>query len=87
MVKGESLEGMKKLTNCLNRGIRIQYWIEVHYQKVAILQPFFVYNKKIASETAVPGDESPFEATVISDAHGAKIVENLRTLVKKTENG
>ena len=41
--------------------------------------------KKTAPETAVPGDESPFKATVVSDAHGAKIVETLGSLVKKSE--
>ena len=42
--------------------------------------------KKSAPEIAVPGDESPFKATVISDADSANIINNLETLVNKSEN-
>ena len=42
--------------------------------------------KKSAPEIAVPGEDTPFKATVISDADGAKIVQNLETLAKESEN-
>ena len=38
---------------------------------------------KKAPETAVPGDESPFKATVISSANGAKVLNNLEKLAIK----
>ncbi len=37
-------------------------------------------------ETAVPGELSPFKATVISDVDGAKVQNNLETLAKRIEN-
>lgn len=42
-------------------------------------------NKK-APEPAVPGEESPFKATAISDANRAKVQNNLEILAKKSEN-
>ena len=38
-------------------------------------------NKKQAPETVVPGDESPFKATVVSSAYGA----NIRKYVQKPD--
>ena len=42
--------------------------------------------KKRALETVVPGDETPFKATVVSNADGAKILQEVRNLAKKSEN-
>ena len=42
--------------------------------------------KKSAPNTVVPGDETPFKATVVSSADGANILNNLETLVNKSEN-
>ena len=42
-------------------------------------------NKKQAPETVVPGDESPFKATVVSSAAGANIVKNLNILEKASK--
>lgn len=41
--------------------------------------------KKTAPETALPGDESPFKGTAISDADGAKVLQKLDALVKEYE--
>ena len=48
-------------------------------------QLLFSRSKKKAPETAVPGDESPFKATVISSADGTKILNNLEKLAIKCE--
>lgn len=41
--------------------------------------------KRKSPETAVPGDEPPFKATVVSSDDGVKIVQNLDSLAKKYE--
>lgn len=43
-------------------------------------------NKKRALDTVVPEDESSFKATAVSSADGAKVVNNLKELAKKSEN-
>ena len=42
--------------------------------------------QKRALETVVPEDNSSFKATAVSSADGAKILQNLETFAKKTEN-
>ena len=42
--------------------------------------------KKSASETVVPGEDSPFKATAVSKTDVAKIENNLEALVKESEN-
>ena len=42
--------------------------------------------KKRALETAVPGDGTPFKATVVSNADGAKVLQDVGNLAKKSEN-
>ena len=42
--------------------------------------------RKSARETVVPGDESPFKATVVSSADDANIINKLEERVKKAEN-
>ena len=41
--------------------------------------------KAKALETAVPGGKSPFKATVISSADGAKVINNLNSLAEQSE--
>ena len=43
-------------------------------------------NKKSTSKTAVPGEETPFKAAVVSEIDAAKIAKNLDSLIKKTQN-
>lgn len=42
--------------------------------------------RKSAPETVVPGGKPPFKATVVSEADGAKILQNLETFAKESEN-
>lgn len=42
--------------------------------------------KKSASETVVPGEDSPFKATAVSKTDVSKIENNLEALVKESEN-
>ena len=39
--------------------------------------------RKKAPETVVPGGGTPFKATAVSSADGAKVINNLENLVKK----
>ena len=43
-------------------------------------------NKKSTSKTAVPGEETPFKAAVVSEIDAAKIAKNLDSLIKKTQH-
>ena len=42
--------------------------------------------KKSARDTVVPGDESPFKATVVSSADDANIINNLEERIEKSKN-
>ena len=38
--------------------------------------------KKATPETVVPGERTPFKATVVSDVDGAKVIKNMDNLFK-----
>ncbi len=43
-------------------------------------------NKKTPQETVVPGDETPFKATVVSSDAGAKVLQSLETYAENVKN-